>query len=258
MATAVRPTLHALSDEGIEYRGVLYAGLMLTSDGPKVLEYNVRFGDPECQVVVPRLASDLGELCRAAAAGEPLPEIDFVDDACVTVVLATEGYPVAPRTGDVIEGLETRRAHAATSSCSTRARAGRMVPWSPREDGCSTSTRARPDTRRRPRPRLRGRRRDHVAGRAPPPRHRRQPCRGPHRRSTVDGRTLVLPEVRGALLRAAHRRHRAPPLARARARRQRRARSPRTAPACAGGSEERGTPRRRGRRNPRTDRPRAR
>ena len=54
MATSVRPTLHALSDEGVEYRGVLYAGLMLTSDGPKVLEYNVRFGDPECQVVVPR------------------------------------------------------------------------------------------------------------------------------------------------------------------------------------------------------------
>jgi phosphoribosylamine---glycine ligase len=107
MATSVRPTLHALCDEGVEYRGVLYAGLMLTSDGPKVLEYNVRFGDPECQVVVPRLASDLGELCRAAAAGEPLPGIEFGDDACVTIVLATEGYPVAPRTGDVIEGLET-------------------------------------------------------------------------------------------------------------------------------------------------------
>ena len=106
MATAVRPTLHALRDEGVEYRGVLYAGLMLTGDGPKVLEYNVRFGDPECQVVVPRLTTDLGELCRAAAAGKPLPEVTFDDGACVAVVLATEGYPLAPQTGDVIQGLD--------------------------------------------------------------------------------------------------------------------------------------------------------
>jgi len=106
MVTAVLPTLHALLDEGITYRGVLYAGLMLTADGPKVLEYNVRFGDPECQAVVPRLASDLAELCRAAAAGDDLPLVEFRDDACVTVVLASEGYPTAPRTGDVIEGLD--------------------------------------------------------------------------------------------------------------------------------------------------------
>jgi phosphoribosylamine--glycine ligase len=103
--TAVRPTLRELAARGIHYRGVLYAGLMLTPDGPKVLEYNVRFGDPECEVVVPRLASDLGELCRAASVGEPLPEVDFVDDACVTVVLASEGYPASPRTGDVIDGV---------------------------------------------------------------------------------------------------------------------------------------------------------
>ena len=106
MATAVRPTLDTLAREGVVYRGVLYAGIMLTADGPKVLEYNVRFGDPECQVVIPRLASDLGALCRAAAAGEPLPAVTFADDACVTVVLASEGYPAAPRTGDVIDGLD--------------------------------------------------------------------------------------------------------------------------------------------------------
>lgn len=106
MATAVAPTLHALADEGVEYRGVLYAGLMLTADGPKVLEYNVRFGDPECQVVLPRLATDLGALCLASARGEALPPVEFVDDACVTVVLATEGYPISPRKGDVIEGIE--------------------------------------------------------------------------------------------------------------------------------------------------------
>jgi phosphoribosylamine--glycine ligase len=106
MVSAVRPTLAALATDGVDYRGVLYAGLMLTNDGPKVLEYNVRFGDPECQAVVPRLASDLGELCRASAAGEPLPAPEFVDDACVTVCLASEHYPDTPRTGDVIEGLD--------------------------------------------------------------------------------------------------------------------------------------------------------
>jgi len=106
MAVAVRPTLHALAARGAPYRGVLYAGLMLTADGPKVIEYNVRFGDPECQVVVPRLASDLGELCRAAARGAALPPVEFVDAACVTVVLASGGYPSAPETGQRITGLD--------------------------------------------------------------------------------------------------------------------------------------------------------
>jgi len=105
MRDGVGPTLRELAARGIEYRGVLYAGLMLTPDGPRMLEYNVRFGDPECEVVVPRLVSDLGELCRASAAGEPLPAVRFTDDACVTVVLASEGYPEAPRTGAVIEGV---------------------------------------------------------------------------------------------------------------------------------------------------------
>ncbi len=107
MTVAVRPTLHELASRDAPYRGVLYAGLMLTSDGPKVLEYNVRFGDPECQVVLPRLDSDLAELCRCAATGAPLPPVRFRDDACVTVVLASAGYPTAPRTGDVIAGVDT-------------------------------------------------------------------------------------------------------------------------------------------------------
>ncbi|MFM8303921.1 MAG: phosphoribosylamine--glycine ligase [Actinomycetota bacterium] len=105
MHDAVVPTLRELADRGIAYRGVLYAGLMLTPAGPKMLEYNVRFGDPECEVVVPRLVTDLGALCWASANGVPLPPIEFTDDACVTVVLASEGYPQAPRTGDVIEGV---------------------------------------------------------------------------------------------------------------------------------------------------------
>jgi phosphoribosylamine--glycine ligase len=104
MDHAVRPTLHWLARQGIDYRGVLYAGMMLTAAGPKVIEYNVRFGDPECQVVLPRLTSDLAELLHAAAAGGEL-EVVFSADACVTVVLAAEGYPTAPRTGDAIAGV---------------------------------------------------------------------------------------------------------------------------------------------------------
>jgi phosphoribosylamine--glycine ligase len=103
---AVRPTLAALQDRGIDYRGVLYAGIMLTSQGPKVLEYNVRFGDPEAQVVLPRYAGNLAELLEEAASGRLESEPQFDDRAAVTVVLATEGYPLSPRTGDVIDGLE--------------------------------------------------------------------------------------------------------------------------------------------------------
>ena len=106
MADAVLPTLAALRGQGVDYRGVLYAGLMLTPDGPKVLEYNVRFGDPEAQVVLPRLCSDLAQLLADAAAGQLRSEPQFIDDACVTVVLATAGYPASPRTGDVIEGID--------------------------------------------------------------------------------------------------------------------------------------------------------
>jgi phosphoribosylamine--glycine ligase len=93
----------------VDYRGVLYGGMMLTADGPKVIEYNVRFGDPECQVVVPRVTSDVAELLRAAAAGEPL-DVAFSGDACVTVVLASEGYPASSRAGDVINGLSSLHA----------------------------------------------------------------------------------------------------------------------------------------------------
>ncbi|HEX7094844.1 MAG TPA: phosphoribosylamine--glycine ligase [Acidimicrobiales bacterium] len=110
MARAVEPTLHALRSRGIDYRGVLYAGLMLTPDGPKVLEYNVRFGDPEAQVVLPRLASDLTELLAQAAHGAMRATPRFVDDAAVTVVCAAEGYPGTVRNGDVIEGLDAARA----------------------------------------------------------------------------------------------------------------------------------------------------
>ncbi|HEX7276608.1 MAG TPA: phosphoribosylamine--glycine ligase [Acidimicrobiales bacterium] len=109
---AVAPTLAALRARGIDYRGVLYAGLILTADGPKVLEYNVRFGDPEAQVVLPRLDCDLAALLAEAAAGRLVSEPRFVDDAAVTVVLAAEGYPAAPRTGDPIVGIDAAAALA--------------------------------------------------------------------------------------------------------------------------------------------------
>jgi phosphoribosylamine--glycine ligase len=102
---AVLPTLRELRRRHVEYRGVLYAGLMLTPAGVKVLEYNVRFGDPECQAVVPRLDGDLAEHCVAVAEGRVLP-VRFTGDACVTVALAGAGYPGPTRTGDVIEGLD--------------------------------------------------------------------------------------------------------------------------------------------------------
>ena len=108
---AVGPTLAALRARGIDYRGVLYAGLMLTATGPKVLEYNVRFGDPEAQVVLPRYAGDLAGLLAEAAAGNLRSEPEFTDDAAVTVVLASEGYPSSPRSSDAIGGLEEAAGH---------------------------------------------------------------------------------------------------------------------------------------------------
>jgi phosphoribosylamine--glycine ligase len=110
MDRAVEPTLAALRREGIDYRGVLYTGLMLTEAGPKVIEYNVRFGDPESQVVLPRFTSDLADLLAQAAEGAITTTPSFDDGAAVTVVVATEGYPESPRSGDRIEGLATAQA----------------------------------------------------------------------------------------------------------------------------------------------------
>jgi phosphoribosylamine--glycine ligase len=107
---SIEPTLAALRRRGIDYRGVLYAGLMLTPDGPKMLEYNVRFGDPESQVVLPRLRSDLAELLRGAATGALPTDVAFSSDAAVTVVCASAGYPQSPRTGDPISGLDAAAA----------------------------------------------------------------------------------------------------------------------------------------------------
>ncbi len=106
MGEAVEPLVAELRRRGIDYRGVLYAGLMLTPEGPKVVEYNVRFGDPEAQVVLPRFEGDLAALLAAAADGSLVGEPCFGPDACVTVVMAADGYPSSPRRGDMIAGVE--------------------------------------------------------------------------------------------------------------------------------------------------------
>ena len=107
MDRAVEPTLAALAGRGIDYRGVLYAGLMLTAEGPKVLEFNVRFGDPETQVVLPRTLGDLAGLLAEAADGRLRSEPAFCSDAAATVVCCARNYPIAPYgTGEPISGLD--------------------------------------------------------------------------------------------------------------------------------------------------------
>jgi phosphoribosylamine--glycine ligase len=114
----VQPTLDELRRRGIDYRGVLYTGLMVTPSGPKLVEYNIRFGDPDSQVVLLRLTSDLAALLAEAAAGQLRSTPTYSDDAAVLVVAASAGYPGRPRTGDRIEGLEAARAVAgATVHC---------------------------------------------------------------------------------------------------------------------------------------------
>ena len=126
MSGSVALTLGELKKRGIEYRGVLFAGIMLTPQGPKMLEYNVRFGDPECEAIVPRFASDLGLHLYEAATSRLTTKVEFTTDAAVTVVVAAEGYPASPRLGDRIDGLAEANAvegvtvfHAGTRSKDT-------------------------------------------------------------------------------------------------------------------------------------------
>ena len=135
----VRPTVAAMAAAGTPFSGVLYAGLMLTADGPKLIEYNTRFGDPECQVLMARLDEDLLEVLLAVATGM-LAEHDpvrWLPRTALTVVMAANGYPGAPETGGRIDGLDDagatgsngfsgRHAHrGGRAGRSGRARAGR-------------------------------------------------------------------------------------------------------------------------------------
>jgi phosphoribosylamine---glycine ligase len=107
-AVVHQPLIDELRRRGTPFHGVLYAGLMLTADGPRVIEYNARFGDPETQAVLPRLRGDLLDLMRRATepGGLEGATLEFADDAAVTVVLASAGYPASSSSGDVISGLE--------------------------------------------------------------------------------------------------------------------------------------------------------
>jgi phosphoribosylamine---glycine ligase len=130
MREIVEPTVRAMAEAGTPFVGVLYAGLMLTAEGPKLIEYNARFGDPECQVLMPRLESDLLELMLACAEGR-LAEAEpprFTERVALTVVMAAQGYPGTPRAGGAIDGLDRAEAAGAlVFQAGTKDSGGRLV-----------------------------------------------------------------------------------------------------------------------------------
>ncbi|TYR31908.1 phosphoribosylamine--glycine ligase [Mesorhizobium microcysteis] len=107
MAEIVRPTMKGMAEMGHPFKGVLFVGLMMTADGPKLIEYNTRFGDPECQVLMMRLKDDLLVLMNAAVDGQlSHMSVRWRDEAALTVVFAARGYPASPEKGSVIEGVD--------------------------------------------------------------------------------------------------------------------------------------------------------
>src|SRR5437868_8168724 len=134
----VRPTARALAAAGMPFNGVLYAGLMLTAEGPKLIEYNVRFGDPECEAIMPLIEGDFAELLHAVATGRlaetPPPELS--PKHAMTVIVAARGYPGAPAAGgairaieaaEQIEGVTVFHAGTALSDGSLVAKGGRVL-----------------------------------------------------------------------------------------------------------------------------------
>jgi phosphoribosylamine--glycine ligase len=129
-AAVHQPVLDELRRRGLPFHGVLYAGLMLTPDGPKVLEFNVRFGDPETQAILPRLRTDLLDLLEAATVTGGLAgaALEWAPETAVTVILASAGYPASSSSGDVIEGLESVPADVQVTHAGTaRNGAGELV-----------------------------------------------------------------------------------------------------------------------------------
>ena len=126
----VRPTVAAMAAAGTPFSGVLYAGLMLTVDGPKLIEYNARFGDPECQVLMARLEEDLLDILLAVASGTlgQRGPVEWRDATALTVVIAAKGYPATPETGARIDGIAAAEAIGATVfQAGTRAEHGQIV-----------------------------------------------------------------------------------------------------------------------------------
>ncbi|MBA3328447.1 MAG: phosphoribosylamine--glycine ligase, partial [Solirubrobacterales bacterium] len=124
-----QPVVEYLRERGTPFAGVLYAGIMFTAEGPRVLEYNVRFGDPETQAVLPRLRSDLADVLERAARPGGLAGVQLAwsQDWAVTLVLAGAGYPAAPATGDVISGLDEVPEGIEITHAGTAARDGQIV-----------------------------------------------------------------------------------------------------------------------------------
>ncbi len=124
----IKPTIAAMDKEGCPYTGVLYAGLMITAEGPKLLEYNARFGDPETQVLMPMIKSDLLPLLEASASGDlrGVP-VEINSGACVGVVLASGGYPADFEKGKLIEGLSQLAPDTMVFHAGTAARDGNLV-----------------------------------------------------------------------------------------------------------------------------------
>jgi phosphoribosylamine--glycine ligase len=115
MREIIEPTLAAMKAAGTPFSGMLYAGLMLTADGPKLIEYNVRFGDPETQALMLRLDCDLADLLYACGQGRLAEtQVRWTADTAISVVMASKGYPDAPRTGTIINGVEAAAATGAT------------------------------------------------------------------------------------------------------------------------------------------------
>jgi phosphoribosylamine--glycine ligase len=124
----IKPTIKAMQQEGCPYQGVLYAGLMITSEGPKVLEYNARFGDPETQVLMPMIKGDLFPILAASAAGNLKGySAEINPGACVCVVLASGGYPGAYKKGKAITGLEKLSGETMVFHAGTASKDGKLV-----------------------------------------------------------------------------------------------------------------------------------
>ncbi|MEA1072641.1 phosphoribosylamine--glycine ligase [Sphingomonas sp. LY160] len=107
MREIVEPTARAMADAGTPFSGVLYAGLMLTADGPSLIEYNVRFGDPECEAIMPRIEGDFAQLLHDVATGAPFDAPKLSSDTTMTVILAAKGYPGTPAKGGAIGAIES-------------------------------------------------------------------------------------------------------------------------------------------------------
>ena len=115
MRDIIEPTARAMAAAGTPFSGILFAGLMLTREGPKLIEYNVRFGDPECEAIMPRIEGDFADLLMAVATGAPFEAPTLSDKSTMTVIVAAHGYPATPRRGGPVDGVEAaEREHGVT------------------------------------------------------------------------------------------------------------------------------------------------